>query len=75
MVFLQIKEHVIGIGIDVPFVLLGGPGTGKSSIMARVSDVTVSKALLKEIPGYVSIEWKHWGGSAFCSTSQASDDG
>ncbi|XP_071785038.1 telomerase protein component 1-like isoform X1 [Asterias amurensis] len=47
----QIKEHVIGIGIDVPFVLLGGPGTGKSSIMARVSDVTVSKALLKEIPG------------------------
>ncbi len=54
--FLQIKEHVIGIGIDVPFLLLGGPGTGKSSIMARVADVTVSKALLKEIPGYVSIE-------------------
>ncbi|XP_022080358.1 telomerase protein component 1-like isoform X2 [Acanthaster planci] len=47
----QIKDHVVGIGIDVPLLLLGGPGTGKSSIMARVADVTVSKALTKEIPG------------------------
>ena len=45
------KEHIIGIGVDVPLLLLGGPGTGKSSIMARVADVTVAKALTKEIPG------------------------
>ncbi|XP_071785835.1 telomerase protein component 1-like [Asterias amurensis] len=47
----QMKEHIIGIGVDVPLLLLGGPGTGKSSIMARVADVTVAKALTKEIPG------------------------
>ena len=32
-------------------ILLGSPGTGKSSIMARVADVTTAKALTNEIPG------------------------
>ncbi|XP_038068590.1 telomerase protein component 1-like isoform X1 [Patiria miniata] len=53
----QIKEHVVGVGVEVPLLLLGGPGTGKSSIMARVSDVTVSKALTKEIPGGGTQGW------------------
>ncbi|XP_072024365.1 LOW QUALITY PROTEIN: TPR repeat-containing protein DDB_G0287407-like [Amphiura filiformis] len=47
----QIKEHVVGIGVDAPLILLGGPGSGKSSIMARVADFATAKALTGEIPG------------------------
>ncbi len=36
---------------DVPFVLLGGPGCGKSSVMAKVADIFVSRAMNKQIRG------------------------
>ena len=47
----MIKDYVVDIGIDYPFVILGGPGTGKSAVMARVADVAYKMAALKEIPG------------------------
>ena len=47
----RIKDYVLGVQTSAPLILLGGPGTGKSSIMARVAEVAVSKALTREIPG------------------------
>ena len=32
--------------------VLGGPGSGKSSIVAKIADETCQRATLKEIPGY-----------------------
>ena len=40
-----------GIGNDVPLMLVGGAGTGKSSIMARVADETSTRARQGKIPG------------------------
>ncbi|XP_033113072.1 telomerase protein component 1-like [Anneissia japonica] len=53
----EIKQHIIGVGVDKPLLLLGGPGTGKSSIMARVAEVTVAKAMSMEIPGSPDQGW------------------
>ncbi|XP_070563916.1 TPR repeat-containing protein DDB_G0287407-like [Ptychodera flava] len=47
----QIEDYVVGVAEDKAFVLLGGPGVGKSSLMARTADVACSKAITKEIPG------------------------
>ena len=52
--YLQIEDYVQEIGPSpTPIILLGGPGSGKSSIMARVADVAVKRALNNDIPGYV----------------------
>ncbi len=40
-----------GKGRDVPLLLLGGPGTGKSSIMAKAVDNTLNAAMERKIPG------------------------
>ncbi|XP_033641295.1 telomerase protein component 1-like [Asterias rubens] len=53
----MIKDYVVDIGIDYPFVILGGPGTGKSAVMARVADVAYKMAALKEIPGAGDQGW------------------
>ncbi len=47
----QIKDYVDGKGRDVPLLLLGGPGTGKSSIMAKAVDNTLTAAIDRKIPG------------------------
>ena len=36
--------------MDVPLLILGGPGTGKSSIMARAADDIYTKALQQQLP-------------------------
>jgi broad-specificity NMP kinase len=33
--------------------VLGVPGTGKSSIMSKIADDTVDRAISNRIPGYV----------------------
>ncbi|XP_071494027.1 telomerase protein component 1-like [Diadema antillarum] len=53
----QVKDHVLCTSSTAPLALLGGPGTGKSSIMARVAEVAVSKALTREIPGAPDVGW------------------
>ncbi len=50
-VVFQIKDYVDGKGRDVPLLLLGGPGTGKSSIMAKAVDNTLTAAIDRKIPG------------------------
>ncbi|XP_070560674.1 TPR repeat-containing protein DDB_G0287407-like [Ptychodera flava] len=47
----QLRDHVTGLAIDVPLVLLGGPGMGKSSIMAKAADVAVDSSAKGDIPG------------------------
>ncbi|XP_070560675.1 TPR repeat-containing protein DDB_G0287407-like [Ptychodera flava] len=47
----QLGDHVTGLAIDVPLVLLGGPGMGKSSIMAKAADVAVDSSAKGDIPG------------------------
>ena len=51
----MIKYYVIDVGIDYPFVILGGAGTGKSAVMARVADVAFKMAALKQVPGCVYV--------------------
>lgn len=51
---LQIKDYVDGRGQDVPLLLLGGAGSGKSSIMARAVDATLTAAIDRKIPGSVT---------------------
>ena len=62
---LQIEDYVTKPSQDVPLMLVGGAGSGKSSIMARVADDMVLKAAQKQIPGYgvmnnrISLFFKH----------------
>ena len=51
----QIQKHIDEVGNDKPFLLLGGAGSGKSSLMAKVADVTNERVLQGRIPGYVPI--------------------
>nr|XP_054748224.1 TPR repeat-containing protein DDB_G0287407-like isoform X1 [Lytechinus pictus] len=53
----QIKDYVVTTSSNAPLLLLGGPGTGKSSIMAKVAEVSVTKATTREIPGSPDIGW------------------
>ena len=53
--FDMIKDYVIDVGIDYPFVILGGAGTGKSAVMARVADVAFKMATLQQVPGCVYV--------------------
>ena len=48
---VQILSYVSGEGGDVPFLLLGRAGSGKSSIMAKIADMVVTKAMQGAIPG------------------------
>ena len=45
------EDFLTGVSTGVPLLLLGGPGSGKSSIMAKVSDIAVSRAANGQIPG------------------------
>ena len=45
------RDTVDGKNSEVPMLILGGPGTGKSSIMAKMADETRKRAEKKEIPG------------------------
>ncbi|XP_013381732.1 TPR repeat-containing protein DDB_G0287407 isoform X2 [Lingula anatina] len=47
----QITEHLENGDVDVPMLILGDPGSGKSSVMARVADTMDEKARKNEIPG------------------------
>jgi GTPase SAR1 family protein len=40
------------MGTDVPLLLLGGAGSGKSSLIAKAADDVVNKAATGGIPGY-----------------------
>ena len=51
----QINDYVHGIGGDVPLLILGQPGMGKSSIMANAADDTNTEAINKKITGYVNL--------------------
>ena len=48
---MQIRDYVDGKGPDVPLILLGGPGSGKSSIMAKAVDNTLTAAMDQKIAG------------------------
>ena len=48
------EDYIKGVGNDVPFMLVGGAGTGKSSIMAKVADDTNTMAINGKIPGLVT---------------------
>ncbi|XP_077982009.1 telomerase protein component 1-like [Glandiceps talaboti] len=56
-VLQKIADYVKGVAEDKAMVLLGGPGVGKSSIMARTADVACGKAVSKEIPGGGDAGW------------------
>ena len=48
---MQIRDYVDGKVPDVPLILLGGPGSGKSSIMAKAVDNTLTAAMDQKIAG------------------------
>ena len=48
---LQITDYILGIGNDVPLILNGGAGSGKSSLMAKVADVASTMAMQNKIKG------------------------
>ena len=47
----QIDAYIKGIGNDVPLMLIGGAGSGKSSLMAKAADTACTAAINKKIPG------------------------
>ncbi len=49
--FLQVEKYIDGAGTDTALLLLGGPGTGKSSVMSRAVDDTLTRVRNKAIPG------------------------
>ena len=51
VILTQIRDYVDGKGPDVPLILLGGPGSGKSSIMAKTVDNTLTAAIDQKIAG------------------------
>ncbi|XP_077981357.1 telomerase protein component 1-like [Glandiceps talaboti] len=53
----KISDHITGIAIDRALIILGGPGMGKSSIMAKVADEAVFRAAKKQIPGGGDAGW------------------
>ena len=40
-------------GSDVPFLLVAGPGCGKSSVLAKAADTACAKAACGALPGLV----------------------
>ncbi|XP_013383728.1 NACHT and WD repeat domain-containing protein 2 [Lingula anatina] len=53
----QIIQYVAEGERDVPLLVLGEPGSGKSSVMARVADIIEDKAKLGEIKGGGGQQW------------------
>ena len=51
-VTFQMRSLVNGAEAEVPMLILGPPGSGKSSIMAKIVDETCMRASKREIPGY-----------------------
>ena len=47
-------SYINGVGSDVPLLLLGNAGSGKSSIMAKVADMISTAAMHGSIKGWVS---------------------
>ena len=45
------RSLVNGAEAEVPMLILGPPGSGKSSIMAKIVDETCMRASKREIPG------------------------
>ncbi|XP_033636001.1 telomerase protein component 1-like isoform X1 [Asterias rubens] len=56
-VLQRMEDFLTGVSTGVPLLLLGGPGSGKSSIMAKVSDIAVSRAANGQIPGGGDKDW------------------
>ena len=50
-VTFQMRSLVNGAEAEVPMLILGPPGSGKSSIMAKIVDETCMRASKREIPG------------------------
>ena len=46
------EDYVKSIGPDVALLILGQPGMGKSSVMAKVAHDIEEQARLNKIPGY-----------------------
>ncbi|XP_070562961.1 TPR repeat-containing protein DDB_G0287407-like isoform X2 [Ptychodera flava] len=53
----KISDYITGIAIDRPLIILGGPGMGKSSIIAKVADEATLRASQKQIPGAGDTGW------------------
>ncbi|XP_077863332.1 telomerase protein component 1-like, partial [Saccoglossus kowalevskii] len=53
----KIEDYVVGVAEHKPFILLGGPGVGKSSIMAMTAEVACVRAVKKDIPGGGDAGW------------------
>ena len=53
VLYVQIDNYICGsLGSDVPFLLVAGAGSGKSSVLAKAADMASTKALYAAIPKY-----------------------
>ncbi|XP_019645560.1 PREDICTED: TPR repeat-containing protein DDB_G0287407-like isoform X1 [Branchiostoma belcheri] len=57
LVLREIQDHIAGIAVEAPLVLVAGPGSGKSAVMARTANDTVVNALQNTIPGAGDKGW------------------
>ncbi|XP_071952526.1 telomerase protein component 1-like [Antedon mediterranea] len=53
----KVEKYVTDIGVNNSLVILGGAGTGKSSLLAKTADVSQQMAMSKQIPGGGSTGW------------------
>ncbi|XP_074643679.1 TPR repeat-containing protein DDB_G0287407-like [Tubulanus polymorphus] len=54
----QIEDYIVKGEKDVPLLLLGGAGSGKSSIMSKIVDTTMNKAKDRRLPGVGAQVWR-----------------
>ncbi|ELU16709.1 hypothetical protein CAPTEDRAFT_199172 [Capitella teleta] len=54
----EIMEYICSEANSVPFLLVGNAGSGKSSIIAKIAEITATRATLKKIPGGGKTGWK-----------------
>jgi len=53
---MQINSYICSsLDCDVPFLLVAGAGSGKSSVLARAADMACTKALSAAIPKYATL--------------------
>ncbi|KAI0212081.1 hypothetical protein LSAT2_003023 [Lamellibrachia satsuma] len=57
-VLKQIDQHVCAPASDVPLLLLGAMGMGKSSVMCQAADQAVNKAVHGNIPSVGRTDWR-----------------